>query len=165
LPRKPSPCIPKSLKAKARSSVDAHIRYIIAIDASAFLIGVVLLCALSLIPKTISALALGLLIAGLAVGLGMDVLLWFFRGIKSMELSDDALTVYKGRGLESRRIQRRMVKEVTVTRRLGRRTAMLLLTSRERLRISEDAFPREAFARFLNALCRWGADSRGTRFM
>lgn len=149
----------------ARASIDAHIRYIIATDAAAFLIGMVLLCALSLVPKALSALALWLLLAGLAIGLGMDVLLWFFRGIRSVELSDDAITMYRGRGLESRRIERHMVRDVTVTRRLGRRTAMLLLTSKEKVRITEDAFPREAFARFLNALCGWGANSRGTHLM
>jgi hypothetical protein len=154
-----------SLRAMTRASVGAHFRYIIATDAAAFLIGVVLLCALSLVPKALSALALALLIVGLAIGLGMDVLLWFFRGIRSMELSDDALIVYRGRGLESRRIERRMVRDVSVTRRLGRRTAMLLLKPRERFRITEDAFPREAFTRFLNALCGWGADSRGTRLL
>jgi len=149
----------------ARASIDAHIRYIIATDAAAFLIGMILLCALSLVPKALSALALWLLLAGLAIGLGMDVLLWFFRGIRSVELSDDAITMYRGRGLESRRIERHMVRDVTVTRRLGRRTAMLLLTSKEKVRITEDAFPREAFARFLNALCGWGANSRGTHLM
>ena len=149
----------------ARASIDAHIRYIIATDAAAFLIGMVLLCALSLVPKALSALALWLLLAGLAIGLVMDVLLWFFRGIRSVELSDDAITMYRGRGLESRRIERHMVRDVTVTRRLGRRTAMILLTSKEKVRITEDAFPREAFARFLNALCGWGANSRGTHLM
>jgi membrane protein implicated in regulation of membrane protease activity len=152
-----------SLKAMPRVSVDAHIRYILATDAAAFLIGVVLLCALSIVPKTISALALWLLIAGLAAGLGMHVLLWFYRGIRSMELSDEALTVYRGRGLVSHRCERRMVTNLRVTRRLGRRAAVLLLTSRERVRITEDAFPQEAFGRFLNALCGWGGDSRGTR--
>ena len=147
----------------ARVSVDAQIRYIIATDAAAFLIGAALLCALSLVPKTISALALWLLVTGFAVGLGLHVLLWFFRGIRSLELSDDALTVYRGPGLVSRRIERRMVTDVRVTRRLGRRAAVLLLTSRERVRITEDAFPREAFGRFLNALHEWGADLRGTR--
>jgi hypothetical protein len=152
-----------SLEAMARSSVDAHIRYIIATDAAAFLMGVLLLSALFLVPGMISALALWLLVAGLAVGLALHVLLWFFRGIRFLELFDETLTVYRGRNLKSRCVPRLTVSQVTVTRLLGRRTAVLLLISRKKVRIPEDAFPREAFARFLDALFEWAADARGAR--
>jgi hypothetical protein len=136
-------------------SVDAHPRYLIATDAASFAIGAVLLLLVSRIRSFLSPLAAAILIVCLAIGFGLDILVWFLRGIRSIELDDESLTLYRGPSLEKQRIDRSMISAVSIRSRLGRRGAVLLFGPRRRLRIAEDAFPNEAFARFLSALAGW----------
>lgn len=136
-------------------SLSAHPKYLIASDIIAFLFSALALFAVSRIPMILSLLAFALLTAVVALGFGADIGLWFLRGIRSVELSDDAITFYKGRSLVMQRIERRSVTRLRIARLLGRRRAILFLSSGSRLRITEDAFPREAFGRFLTALGQW----------
>jgi uncharacterized protein (DUF58 family) len=138
-----------------RVSIDAHPRYLIVTDVAAFAIGVFLLLLLSLIPSILSALAVVLLIAGLAMFFVLDIAFWFLKGVRSVELDEHTLTIYKGTSLESRRIERGHVSGIKVRSRLGRRDAVLILGAKERVRIAEDAFTPEAFSRFLAALDAW----------
>ena len=139
----------------SRVSADAHPRYLVATDMASFAIASVLLVLLSRLPSLFSPLALALLIVGLAVWFGIDIGIWVLRGIRSMELDAETLTLYRGRSLVAQRIERRSISEVRICRRLGRRTAMLRFPSGKRVRITEDAFPRDAFSRFLVALGSW----------
>jgi hypothetical protein len=139
----------------ARFSIDAHPRYLIAADGAAFVVGAVLLLLVSRIRSFLSPLALIILIICLAMGFGCDILIWFLRGIRSIELDDESLTLYRGPSLEMQRVNRGMVTGVSLRSRLWRRDAVVLLGPKHRLRIAEDAFPQEPFERFLSALAGW----------
>lgn len=138
-----------------RVSVNAHPRYLIATDAASFAIGAVLLLLVSRIRLFLSPLAVVLLIICLAMGFGFDILIWFLNGIRSIELDGESLTLYRGLSLETQRINCETITAVSVRSRLGRRSVVLLLGEKHKLRIAEDAFPREEFARFLSALAGW----------
>jgi hypothetical protein len=138
-----------------RVSIDAHPRYLIAADAAAFVVSAVLLLLVSRIRSFLSPLALIILILCLSMGFGCEILIWFLKGIRSIELDDESLTLYRGPSLEMRRINRGMVTGLSLRSRLWRRDAVVLLGPKRRLRIAEDAFPKEAFERFLSALAGW----------
>ena len=140
---------------ETRISVDAHPRYLIATDAASFAIAAVLILLVSRIRSFLSPLAVVILIACLAIGFGFDILNWFLKGIRSIELDDDSLTVYRGPSLEKQRIDRGSVTAVSLSSRFWRRGAVVLLGGKRRLRIAEDAFPKEPFERFLTALADW----------
>ena len=138
-----------------RTRIDAHPRYLIATNVAGFMAGAILLFSLSRIPTLLSTLALVVLILALALLFGLDIAAWYRRGIRSVELDGDALIVCRGKSLRAQRIERARVSGIRIVYRLGRRTAILDLASRRALRIAEDAFPRESFARFLSALEGW----------
>jgi len=138
-----------------RVSVDAHPRYLIATDGASFAIAAVLVLLVSLIRSFLSPLAVFILIAGLAIGFGFDILTWFLKGIRSIELDDQSLTVYRGPSLEMQCINRGMVTAVCLRNRLWRRGALVLLGPKKKVWVAEDPFPREPFTRFLSALAEW----------
>ena len=138
-----------------RVSVDAHPRYLIFTDAASFAIGAILLLLLSRIRTLLSPLAMVILIACLAVGFGFDILIWHLRGIRSIELDDESLTLYRGPLREMQRILRAQVSGLEFRSRLGRQGAVLRLGARRRLWIADQAFPKEEFERFLSLLTSW----------
>ena len=146
-----------------QASLDAHPRYLLATDIAAFAVGVVVVIALGFIPRIFSPLALVLMVIGLGALLGLDLLLWHLAGIRSLRLQGEDLTLHKGAGREEVRVQRSAVVSLRVVRRLGKRTAVLRMTSGKQVRVAEDAFPREGFARFLAALEEWARAPRGLR--
>jgi hypothetical protein len=140
---------------KTQVSLSAHSRYLIASDLVAFVLITIVLLAVFLIPTLLSLLAFSLLSLCVGIGFGVDIALWFRRGIRSVELDDEALTLYRGKELVPRRIERKTVGGVAIRRVIGRRSAVVRLSDGKRVRIPEDAFPPEAFARFLAALESW----------
>ncbi|MGA2479010.1 MAG: hypothetical protein ABSG63_09720 [Spirochaetia bacterium] len=148
-------------KDMTQASLDAHLRYLLATDVAVFAIGSVLLIALRLIQRIFSPLAIALMVAGLGVLLGLDLLRWHLKGIRSLRLESEDLTLYRGPGLAVRRVPRRAITSFRVSHRLGKRTAVLRLAKGRRVRIPEDAFPREAFARFLADLEPWALPAGG----
>jgi hypothetical protein len=138
-----------------RISVDANPRYIVVTDCAGFLASAIALLLLSLVPSLFSALAIGLLISALAAGFGLDVALWFARGIRSVELSEDSLALYQGLARASRIIGRSRIAGLRVRTTLGRRAIVIRLLPRGSVRIAEDAFQREAFSRLVAALSAW----------
>jgi len=138
-----------------RISINAHIRYVLGTDVVVFVVAAVLIVLASRIRSLISPLALWLLLAALVVGFAVEILLWIFLGVRRVELEEDALTLTVGRQWRAHRVERQDVIRVQVTRRLGRGALLLRLRTGARLRIPEDAFPRESFARLLDALARW----------
>jgi hypothetical protein len=139
----------------ARISIDAHLRYVLATDAVAFLAAAILIFLVSRVRSLVSPLALWLLVAALVFGLGVEIALWLLAGIRRVELDDDVLTLTVGRRRRTHRVERADLARLRVTRRLGRSTVLVRLRSGARLRIPEDAFPREAFTRLLSELERW----------
>jgi hypothetical protein len=135
--------------------MDARPLLVAAADIAAFLLGVLLLALATLVPSLLSPLAFGLLAAALAVGFGLDFLLWRRRGIRSVELDPDSLTLYRGPSLGARRIPRSTVVSLRTSRGLARRVVRLRVTAGRPIRIPDDGFAREEFSRFLTHLSAW----------
>jgi hypothetical protein len=146
-----------------QASLDAHPRYLLATDITAFVVGAILVIALRLIPRIFSPLAIALMVVGLGIILGLDLLAWHLSGIRSLRLEDEELTLYRGPGLVMLRVQRRTITSATISHRLGKRRAVLRLANGKRVRIAEDAFPREAFSRFLASLEEWTRPAGSSR--
>jgi hypothetical protein len=145
---------------KAQFRMDARPRLVYTSAAGALVLIVALLLAARLVPSLVSVLAVVLLSAAAAAGLAAEVLVWRARGVRSVEIGDDTLTVFRGRGLAARAVPRSSVASVRASRRWGGRLAVLTLKGsrherRTVLRISEAAFPREQFSRFLAILETW----------
>jgi hypothetical protein len=140
---------------KSAISIQSHLRYLVATDAAALLVAELLLFALSRIRVLISPLAFLLLGIGVIAGFAADVGLWFWRGIRAAEISDEQLTVYRGRSLFPETYLRSVIMSVRISRLPGSRSARLQTLSGRRLRITENAFPREEFSRLLAALREW----------
>ena len=136
-------------------SIHAHPRYLVATDAAALVVAELLLFALSRIRLLVSPLASLLLGLGVLAGFAADVGLWFWKGIRAAELSDDLLTVYEGSSLRPVEIKRSVVLRLRISRVAGSRMVRLRTMSGQRLRMAENAFQREEFTRFLRALQEW----------
>ena len=136
-------------------SIHAHPRYLIATDAAALFLVELLLFAVSRIRYLVSPLAFLLLGIAAILGFAADVGLWFWKGIRAADLSDDALTVYRGPSLQREVLIRATVLNVKISHLPGSRKVRLRTLSGRRVRIVENAFPREEFTRFLNALVQW----------
>ena len=80
-------------------SIHARHRYLIATDAAALLLVEILLFALSRFHFVMSPLAFLLLAIGVVLGFAADIGLWFWNGIRGVDITDDVLTVYRGRSL------------------------------------------------------------------
>ena len=137
-------------------SIQAHPRLLITTDIAALLLVELLLFAVSRIRVLISPLAFLLFSVGVLAGFAADVGCWFWKGIRAAEISDDLLTVYRGRSLLPEKIRRSVIMTVRISRLPGSASVRLMTMSGRRLRIAENAFPREEFSRFLAALQEWG---------
>ncbi len=140
---------------KTHVTLSAQPRYLIATDVIAFLLVALVLLALFLVPTLLSLLAFLLLTLCVGIGFGIDVARWFRRGIRTVSLDGETLTLCSGRTLRQRRVEQKEVARISVRRTIGRRSAVVRLRDGKRVRIPEDAFPPEAFARFLSALESW----------
>jgi hypothetical protein len=136
-------------------SIHAHPRYLVFTDAAALLMVLVLLFAASRIRFILSPLAFLLLGSGVLAGFAADVGWWFWKGIRALEISDDALTAHRGPALLPRELKRSAVLRVDFSRIRGSRKAVVRTRSGQRLRITEHAFSRQEFTRFLAALESW----------
>jgi hypothetical protein len=136
-------------------SIHAHPRYLIATDAAALLLVLLLLFTASRIRYLLSPLAFLLLGAGVLAGFAADVGWWFWKGIRAAEIADDVLILYRGRSLQPQTFTKPTVLRVQISRVRGSRKAHIRMLSGRRLRIAEHAFPREEFTRFLAALESW----------
>jgi hypothetical protein len=136
-------------------TLTAHPRYLIATDLIAFVLAAAFVLLLTRIPMLVSVLATVILVSLLGIGFGLDILLWWRRGIRSVAMDDNTLTIFRGPGLRPRLVERRQVARVRIPRRPGRRVAILTMNGGGRIVVAEDAFPREAFARFLSAIDAW----------
>ncbi|HTP57418.1 MAG TPA: hypothetical protein VMM82_00785, partial [Spirochaetia bacterium] len=133
----------------------AHARYVLATDLAAFLLAVLIVLLASRIKVLLSPLALVLVIAALGLVFVGDVVIWLTRGIRSIEVDEQSLTLYRGRDLKARVITRQEVVGLVIQRRLMRRTVTVRLSRLKAVRITEEAFSPEAFSRFLSVLAGW----------
>jgi hypothetical protein len=138
-----------------RFSADAHLRYVLFTDAAVFSVGALLIVLLSRVRSLVSPLAAWLLLAALVIGFAVEITLWLLLGVRRVELEEYTLTLTVGRSRRTHRVERQDLSRIRITRHLGRTSLLLKLKTGARLRIPEDAFPREAFARLLSALERW----------
>jgi len=136
-------------------SIHAHPRYLVATDAAALPLVEILLFAVSRIRLMLSPLAYLLLGIAVVLGFAADVGAWFWKGIRAAELTDDVLTVYRGRSLAPQVFARVTVRRMKLSRLSGARSVRLRTLSGRRMRIVESAFPPEEFSRLLTALEMW----------
>jgi hypothetical protein len=139
----------------ARVTLHANIRHLVAADAAALLLVALTLFALTLFRFLLSPLAAGLLALLCAALFAARILLWRERGIQAVELDEQTLTVYRGRARAARSLPRAAVARVRIARRLGWRAVLVYPRSGRRVRIPEDAFPREEFIRLCDDLRSW----------
>ncbi len=136
-------------------SIRSHPRYLIAADSAALLLVELVLFALSRIRYALSPLAFLFLGTGVLAGFAADVAQWFWSGIRAVEITSDALILYRGRSLSPQALPRQAILSAKFSRRTGSRKARLRTLSGQRVKISEIAFPHEEFRRFLTALEEW----------
>ena len=140
---------------KMQMSLRAHPRHLIATDVGAFLLSLVVLFAFSRFPLLLSPLAFALLSLLMAGVFGADIGLWFARGIRLVQIDGERISVCAGRSLRTRSFDRAGIRSLRVLRGIGRRTVILKPRSGGTVRIREDAFPREEFARFAVSVRDW----------
>ncbi len=138
-----------------KMSFQAYLRYILATDLAAFLLAVLIVLLASRIPDLLSPLAAVVVIAALAIAFGGDVVIWMSRGIRSIEIDAETLTLFRGRALKPQVIRRQEIAGLVIKRRFMRRTVTVRLSRIKALRITEEAFSPEAFSRFLSVLAGW----------
>jgi hypothetical protein len=154
----------------------------IAIDASGFLLGALLLVAVRFVPQLVSPLAFWLLLSTLAAAFGADLLGWFLQGVRAIELDGNTLILRRGRRRSLQRIERASVRRVVSRRRWGGQTLEIRLrqltarsgtrtvkgvlaslrerlmwrfTRRDRVLLRDDAFDRRGFADLAGRLAAW----------
>jgi hypothetical protein len=127
----------------------------VAVDGAGFVLGAVLLVAIRLIPQLLSPLAFWLLLAALAAAFAVDVFTWHLRGVRSVELDGDLLTLRSGSLPVVRRIERATVREVRSRRRWGGGVLTIRLRTGVRLRLRDDAFDPAEFASLTRRLSSW----------
>jgi len=142
-----------------KAGFQAHARYLIATDLAAFVFATLVVLVASRIRALISPLAVLVVIAALAVVFGCDVALWIYRGVRSIELDEDSITLFRGSELKPLVISRREIAGLETRRRLMRRVVVVKRWGARAVRITEEAFAPEAFSRFLTVLADW--DQRG----
>jgi hypothetical protein len=138
-----------------RITLTAHPRYLAATNGAAFLLIVLLLLAASRIRVLLSPLAVLVLSLFTAALFGAQILVWFRRGIRVVEVDADSLTIYRGSARVAQRLERGAIARIRIVHRLGWHAVVVHLRSGRRIRIGEDAFPREEFLRACGALGAW----------
>lgn len=139
-----------------KASFQAHLRYMLATDIAAFLFAALLVLIASRIRAIISPLAVVIVIAAFAIAFAGDVALWLYRGIRSIDLDEQTLTLFRGMDLKAHSFTRETVAGVEIKRRFLRRMVILRLSRIRAIRITEEAFPHEVFNNFLEAISGWG---------
>jgi hypothetical protein len=135
---------------------------IIAVDAGAFVLGAALLFLFSRIRLLISLPMTFVLTAALAIVLAADILRWFVRGIRAVQIDDDGFLLERGRLPAVARIRREDIFLIRVRRFLGTKTLVIALRAPKRklvplirpgrrVSIGDGAFTREDFTRLIAA--------------
>jgi len=140
---------------KMHFSVRAEPRYLIVTDAISLVAIEVLLVAVARVRMLLSPLAVVLLCLVVLAGFAADVAIWLWTGVRSVELSEGELVIYRGAGLSRLAVARTAVRRLRIRRLLGVGVVRLRTRSGQYVRISENAFPRAEFRRFLAALETW----------
>ncbi len=138
-----------------KMSFQAHLRYILTTDLVAFLVAALIVMLASRIRALISPLAVVVVVAALFLTFGGDVVVWLKQGIRSIEVDDQSMTLYRGRELKARVIARQDVTAVVIRKRFLRRTVTVRLSRFKAVRITEEAFSAEVFSRFLSVMAGW----------
>jgi len=136
-------------------TIHAHSRYLIVTDAVVLVLVEALLFGLGRVSVLLSPLAFWLMSVVILLGFALDVAAWYWRGIRSVDVDADVLTVYRGPSLSAQAFPRSSIARLKVTRFPGARAVRLRASSGRRERITEQAFPRDEFTRFLSIVELW----------
>lgn len=139
--------------------MDGRPRLVYAAAAAAFVLGGLAVALATLVPSLLSPLAAVVLAAGLAAVGAAEIGTWLCRGIRSVEVDEDTLTLSQGPALRPVRVTRASTRwsprAVRTLRRFGRRVVVLRPHGARSVRIAEDAFGREDFTRLVAVLDSW----------
>jgi hypothetical protein len=139
--------------------MDSRPLLVYAAAAAAFVLAGLVVALATLVPSLLSPLAAAVLAAGLAAIGAAEVGIWLRRGIRSVEVDEDTLTLARGAALRPVRVTRASTRwsprAVRTVRRFGRRVVVLRPRGARPMRISEDAFGREDFSRLVAVLDSW----------
>ncbi len=134
---------------------------IISVNSLAFLFGAGLLLLLSCFRLLISLPMSLILIAVLAIALSSDVAIWFFRGVRAVQIDGKGLILERGRLPKIMKIRKDEIERVRIRRFPGRSLVVTLRTPGRkhipfiggfrRERIAEALFLREDFDRLAAA--------------
>ena len=136
-------------------TLHAHPRFLIVTDSAVLILVEALLVGIRGARVLVSPLAFWLLTAALVLGLAADVAAWFRRGVRTVTVEEELLTIYRGADLRPRSLLRRDLLGLEVRRFPGAARVRLRATSGRAEVIGEQAFPREEFARFLSVMETW----------
>lgn len=143
--------------------IEARGQYVLAVDVSAFLLGVLLFFLLSRIPLLISPLAFFFLCLSLAVAAGIHGLRWIANGIRTVCVDGEGLSVERGKKRTVLRVERDAIRSVRAARFPGSRRVIVELRDGgprsvrrpARLVIGAETFPPKDFERLEESLGRF----------
>jgi hypothetical protein len=143
----------------------ASAQSLLTVNIAGIVIGIFLLLLLLTIRHLYT---LGLFIVGIiviAVYMITDYLIWQKRGIHTIELDAQGITVYRGKNKIMQRIDRRQITEINIFKKIKRRIVTIMLGGEvikpnpgitlfkgSRLRIADDAFNDAQFSVFIEKL-------------
>lgn len=136
-------------------SIHAHPRYLVVTNAFALVLVELLLFLASRVRVLLSPLAWAVLGLAVLAGFGADIAIWYWTGIRAVEVTEEALTIFRGPLLSAQTLPRASVASLTLQRVLGVGAVRIRTNKGLQVRISESAFPREEFRRFLSEMANW----------
>jgi hypothetical protein len=136
-------------------SIHAHPRYLIVTNAFALVLVELLLFLASRVRVLLSPLAWAVFGLAVLAGFAADIAIWYWTGVRAVEVSEGALTIFRGPLLSVQTLPRASVASLTVQKLLGVGAVRIRTSKGLQVRISESAFPREEFRRFLSEMESW----------
>lgn len=159
--------------------IESSVNNLLGVNIGAFVLGTAVLIFLSFFQFLVSPLAIGLLIAALALCLGGEIAAWHLRGARRITMDSAAMTLELGNNRTVRRIRESELKNIRIRRFLverwvvidlraaaGSRSLFARLGRGQRIRIHGNAFRSVEFESFLEEISRWrivSLDSHITR--
>ncbi|MBS4014907.1 MAG: hypothetical protein KGZ86_00485 [Candidatus Latescibacteria bacterium] len=143
----------------------ASAQSLLTVNISGIIIGIILLLLLLTIRHLYT---LGLFIVGIiviAIYMISDYLIWQKRGIRTIELDANGITLYRGKNKTVQRIDRSQITEINFFKKIKRRIVTIMLGGQvikptpgitlfkgNRVRISNDSFNDNEFSIFIEKL-------------
>lgn len=138
------------------------------INSIGLIVGAVLLLVLLFIRVLFSPLLFIIGFLVLALFMIGDYLIWQQRGIRSIEIDENGITLLRGKRHTPQRIERRMIRDIDICKKLNRRVVTISMGGKPdktlpgvttfrgvRTRITDDAFNEHEFTLFIARLTQF----------